>query len=302
MDQPTPTTTELAARPTGEGLYKFIEGYCGFPNAAWDHPTEPDWCTGAKEREAWNAMAAILNGRLESLTADRDHWKAESERLAAEVERLSGLIHSCPKCGEFCKQCRCWNDELAEARAIILEGGFNPRQREDDYHLRRDAFLARTATAEGGQPSKSVEKRLNVRDGKGPLGEDMRAIQALHRPNLIREARASCSLDGDTQSEGDSYVLISEDRLKRYESEVRRLKDELQHNRVAFDERRAEYLQHLKSNPPTPQETAIVASMALRDVAEVLQLRSELAELREKVRRLEGGALNKDQEPNGDES
>jgi hypothetical protein len=155
MDQPNPTTTELAARPTGEGLYKFIEGYCGFPNAAWDHPTEPDWCTGAKEREAWNAMAAILNGRLESLTADRNHWKAESERLAAEVEQL-------------------------------------------------------------------------------------------HRTNLIREARASCSLDGDTQSEGNSYVLISEDRLKRYES--------------------------------------------------------ELAELREKVRRLEEGALNKDQEPNGDES
>jgi hypothetical protein len=73
-----------------------------------------------------------------------------------------------------------------------------------------------------------------------------KAIQALHRANLIREARASCALDGDTQSEGDSYVLISEDRLKRHES--------------------------------------------------------ELAELREKVWRLEEGALNKDQEPNGDES
>jgi hypothetical protein len=72
-----------------------------------------------------------------------------------------------------------------------------------------------------------VEKRLNVRDGKGPLGEDMRAIQALHRTNLIREARASCALDGDTQSEGDSYVLISEDRLKRYESELAELREKV---------------------------------------------------------------------------
>jgi hypothetical protein len=69
-----------------------------------------------------------------------------------------------------------------------------------------------------------------------------KAIQALHRANLIHEAHASCSLDGGTQSEGDSYVLISEDRLKRYESEVRRLKDELQHNRVAFDERKKQLL------------------------------------------------------------
>jgi hypothetical protein len=54
-----------------------------------------------------------------------------------------------------------------------------------------------------------------------------KAIQALHRTNLIREARASCALDGDTQSEGDSYVLISEDRLKRYESELAALREKV---------------------------------------------------------------------------
>jgi hypothetical protein len=54
-----------------------------------------------------------------------------------------------------------------------------------------------------------------------------KAIQALHRTNLIREARASCALDGDTQSEGDSYVLISEDRLKRYESELASLREKV---------------------------------------------------------------------------
>jgi hypothetical protein len=111
-DQPNPTTTELAARLR-------------------ECSAQPD-CPFALGLEIGTA-------------AD------ELERLAAEVERLSGLIHSCPKCGEFCKQCRCWNDELAEARVLILEGGFNPRQRADDYHLRRDAFLARTSTAEGEQ-------------------------------------------------------------------------------------------------------------------------------------------------------
>jgi hypothetical protein len=54
-------------------------------------------------------------------------------------------------------------------------------------------------------------------------------LQALHRANLIHEARASCSLDGDTQSEGDRppYVLISEDRLKRYESELAELREKV---------------------------------------------------------------------------
>jgi hypothetical protein len=118
-NQPTPTTTELAARLREQDYW---------------------YRTGDDNREKFDQVAA---------TKDAKRAADELERLTAEVERLSGLIHSCPKCGEFCKQCRCWNDELAEARAIILEGGFNPRQRADDYHLRRDAFLASTATAEG---------------------------------------------------------------------------------------------------------------------------------------------------------
>jgi hypothetical protein len=118
-DQPNPTTTELAARLREQDYW---------------------YRTGDDNREKFDQVAA---------TKDAKRAADELERLTAEVERLSGLIHSCPKCGEFCKQCRCWNDELAEARAIILEGGFNPRQRADDYHLRRDAFLASTATAEG---------------------------------------------------------------------------------------------------------------------------------------------------------
>jgi hypothetical protein len=57
--------------------------------------------------------------------------------------------------------------------------------------------------------------------------DELAAIQSLHRTNLIREAHASCSLDGDTQSEGDSYVLISEDRLKRCESELASLREQV---------------------------------------------------------------------------
>jgi hypothetical protein len=67
--------------------------------------------------------------------------------------------------------------------------------------------------------SRSVVKRIEA--GRSD------PLQALHRTNLIREARASCSLDGDTQSEGDSYVLISEDRLKRYESELAALREKV---------------------------------------------------------------------------
>ena len=66
---------ELAKRPTGEELWKFIESYCGFPNAAWDHPTEPDYCTDPKERDAWNALAELLNARLESLAAENEQLR-----------------------------------------------------------------------------------------------------------------------------------------------------------------------------------------------------------------------------------
>jgi hypothetical protein len=68
-----------------------------------------------------------------------------------------------------------------------------------------------------------VRRLREILTGESPA----KAIQGLHRANLIREARASCSLDGETQSEGDSYVLISEDRLKRYESELASLREKV---------------------------------------------------------------------------
>jgi hypothetical protein len=209
-NQPTPMTTELAARLRAISS-ELSDVYGLFHVDGSDTPA------------SWERGAAIVINAEAALVQAAD----ELERLAAEVERLSGLIHSCPKCGEFCKQCRCWNDELVEARALLCR----TQKYETKMPLFADLvhdieeFLARTA--EGDQPSKSVEKRLNVRDGKGPLGEDMKAIQGLRRANLIHEAHASCSLDGDTQSEGDSYVLISEDRLKRYESELASLREKL---------------------------------------------------------------------------
>jgi hypothetical protein len=114
---------------------------------------------------------------------NRDHWKAESERLNAVLASRYG----------------------GEPRALLDE--LDAAREECERH------------------AAEVRRLKEILTGEAPA----RAIQALHRTNLIREARASCSLDGDTQSEGDRppYVLISEDRLKRYESELAELREKV---------------------------------------------------------------------------
>lgn len=45
-----------------------------------------------------------LAGGVRDLTAERD-------ALKARCVELEGLVHNCPKCGESCKQCSCWEKE-----------------------------------------------------------------------------------------------------------------------------------------------------------------------------------------------
>jgi hypothetical protein len=139
-NQPNPTATELAAR---------LRECSAQPDCPFALGLEIG--TAADELERLAAEVAELSRRNKEFAVGATVLADKMNGITAEIEELNGIVHQCPKCGEFCKQCRCWNDELAEARALILEGGFDPRQRADDYHLRRDAFLARTATGEGEQ-------------------------------------------------------------------------------------------------------------------------------------------------------
>lgn len=41
-------------------------------------------------------------------------YGAEIEKLLTRIAELEGQIHSCPTCGENCKQCRCVETRIAE--------------------------------------------------------------------------------------------------------------------------------------------------------------------------------------------
>jgi SMC interacting uncharacterized protein involved in chromosome segregation len=59
-----------------------------------------------------------------NLASDIPKLIAEVRRLKDENDELLGWVHSCPKCGEKCKECRCVEAELAALREKLrrLEG------------------------------------------------------------------------------------------------------------------------------------------------------------------------------------
>lgn len=47
------------------------------------------------------------------------HWITRATAAEQEVERLRAEVHDCPKCGMACKQCQCYEQEVAELRARL---------------------------------------------------------------------------------------------------------------------------------------------------------------------------------------
>jgi hypothetical protein len=118
-----------------------------------------------------------------------------------------------------------WVHGQAKDRLLILGTSHSPffERPVTPYISPEDAEFIAHARTDIPKLIAEVRRLKEILTGESPA----KAIQGLHRANLIHEAHASCALDGGTQSEGDSYVLISEDRLKRYESELAELREKV---------------------------------------------------------------------------
>lgn len=66
--------------------------------------------------------------------AELDELRAKLAEALEQVDELSALVHTCPKCGEYCKQCMCTEDRIATAE----------RQRDEAVELLQELMTIRS--------------------------------------------------------------------------------------------------------------------------------------------------------------